>query len=343
MASIGRISALLVRPIVATLLARGLPLDAFYGATDLTPEILADVEARVSPSQFCIAWSELVRLTGEPRIALAIADALPPGSFGVVEYVCRSAPTLGDALRLWTRYLNLLDDAVKVGLVIEGERASLRVLVESEAPAPASHELCFAVVVAHARAVCGARFRPVSVRFSHRAPSVAPEAVSAYEAWFGAKVVFNADATELVMETSALDAKLATADAGLSSILARVADRELEERRDAPPLTAQVKRALRDALKNDDAQIEGIAKRLGLAARSLQRRLRDEGTTLQALRDEVRRDLGARYLEEDLSVTEISFLLGFSEPSAFFRAWKRWTGQTPLESKEQKRLLLEAG
>jgi AraC-like DNA-binding protein len=145
------------------------------------------------------------------------------------------------------------------------------------------------------------------------------------------------------METSALDAKLATADAGLSSILARVADRELEERRDAPPLTAQVKRALRDALKNDDAQIEGIAKRLGLAARSLQRRLRDEGTTLQALRDEVRRDLGARYLEEDLSVTEISFLLGFSEPSAFFRAWKRWTGQTPLESKEQKRLLLEAG
>jgi AraC-like DNA-binding protein len=74
-----------------------------------------------------------------------------------------------------------------------------------------------------------------------------------------------------------------------------------------------------------------MAKRLGLTARSLQRRLQDEGTSFQALRDETRRSLADRYLGQGLSVAEISFLLGFSEPSAFFRAFKRWTGLTPVE------------
>ena len=65
--------------------------------------------------------------------------------------------------------------------------------------------------------------------------------------------------------------------------------------------------------------------------------LRDEGTSFQAVREDVRRALAARYLEDDLSIAEISFLLGFSEPSAFFRAWKRWTGLTPAESRERAR------
>jgi AraC-like DNA-binding protein len=92
-----------------------------------------------------------------------------------------------------------------------------------------------------------------------------------------------------------------------------------------------VRRVLRSALSNADPQLSATAKRLGLTARSLQRRLQDEGTSFQALRDETRRALADRYLTEGLSLAEISFLLGFSEPSAFFRAFKRWTGRTPIE------------
>jgi len=97
------------------------------------------------------------------------------------------------------------------------------------------------------------------------------------------------------------------------------------------PLTDQVRRALRGALRSDDAQLEAVAKRLGMTGRSLQRRLRDEGTVFQTLRDELRKDLADRYLGQGMSFAEISFLLGFSEPSAFFRAFKRWTGLTPFE------------
>ncbi|MGZ3421186.1 MAG: AraC family transcriptional regulator [Polyangiales bacterium] len=334
MPSVGTVSALLLRPLASALLAAEADLEAFYQATDLTPEILADAEARVTPSQFCVAWSELVRLTREPTIALRIADVTPPGAFGVVEYVCRSAPTLAEALRRWARYLNLLDDAVEVGLVFEGDRGALRVLAESEAPAPASHELCFALVVAQARKLCAMPFRATSIEFTHRAPVDA----AVYRRWFDAPVVFGAKHTQLVMSRSVLDGALVSADENLAAILERYADEELRKKeRSAPPITAQVRRILREVLKNDDAQIDYVAKRLGLTARSLQRRLRDEGTSLQSLREEVRRDLAHNYLRGDLSIAEISFLLGFSEPSAFFRAFKRWTGLTPLETRERLR------
>ena len=96
-------------------------------------------------------------------------------------------------------------------------------------------------------------------------------------------------------------------------------------------MTDQVRRALRPALSGDGGQLESIARRLGVTSRSLQRRLRDEGSSFHTLRDETRRSLADRYLGEGLSLSEISFLLGFSEPSAFFRAFKRWTGLTPIE------------
>jgi AraC-like DNA-binding protein len=92
---------------------------------------------------------------------------------------------------------------------------------------------------------------------------------------------------------------------------------------------------LREALRTDEGHVEVVAKRLGLTARSLQRRLKDENTSFNAVREDVRQQLSRRYLEEGLSIAEISFLLGFSEPSAFFRAFKRWTGLTPVEARRR--------
>ncbi len=252
--------------------------------------------------------------------------ATPPGAFGIVEYVCRAAPTLRDALRQWVRYLNLLDDAVEVGLVIEGERAALRVVRESEAPAPASHELRWALVAKYARELSAAPFRLLAVELAHPAPGdVAP-----YRAWFDAPVVFGAERTQLVFPVAALASSLVSSDPALLAILARAADELAKKTPTDPLITAQVKRLLQEALRTDDASVEVVARRVGLTARSLQRRLTDEGTTFAAVREDVRRDLARRYLAHGLPIADISFLLGFSEPSAFFRAFKRWTGETPL-------------
>jgi len=332
MRSHASVSALLVQPLVFALGSSPPALEAFFGATDLTPQLLSDPDARVSPAQFCVAWAEGVRLSGDPRIALTIAAAIPSGAFGVVEYLCRAAATVGDALAQWIRYLNILNDAVKVGLVEEGDRAAVRVLVDSEAPTPASHELCFALLATRIRELTSPAVTVLGADFTHRVTDS-----GAYEKWFQAPLRFGAPFTQLVFPRAALAAPLVTADASLLAILRRLAD-DLSSRPTAdPPLTAQVRRALGAALRTNDAQIERVAQTLGLTARSLQRRLKDEATSFQAIREDVRRELAQRYLDDDLAITEISFLLGFSEPSAFFRAFKRWTGLTPIESRALRR------
>jgi AraC-like DNA-binding protein len=323
----GSVSVLLVRPLVAAVGTSGLA--AFWAATDLTAAIVSDDDARISAPQFCVAWAEAMRMTANPQLALNIATATPAGAFGVVEYVCRSSATVGEALRQWVRYLNLLDDAVTVALVTEGDRAYLRVERESEAPAPASHELCWALVAKQTRELSTVPFRLHAVELAHRAPGD----VAAYRAWFDAPVVFGAERTQLVLPVAALEASLVSSDPKLLAILTRAADELARQTPAEPTLTASAKRVLREALRSDQATIDDVAAKLGLTSRSLQRRLKDEGTAFQTVREEVRRELAQRYLADGLSIAEISFLLGFSEPSAFFRAFKRWTGKTPLESR----------
>ena len=326
MAPRASISTVLVRPLAAALAPDA--VGAFYDATDLTPQMLTDADARVSPAQFCVAWAEATRLSRDPTLALRIAEATPPGAFGIVEYVCRSAPTLGAALEQWIRYLGILDDAVEVALVEEHGVAALRVVLESEAPAPASHELCFALVVRHARAMIDEDLRIEEVRFTHHATETQ---AARHRAFFRAPVRFGAEHTELVFGAGSLATRLSTADPNLLAILLPAAEEKHAQKTAHPPLTDQVRRALRAALTSDDAQLEAIAARLGMTGRTLQRRLKDEGTSFQTVRDGMRRELADRYLGEGMSFAEISFLLGFSEPSAFFRAFKRWTGLTPVE------------
>lgn len=314
----GSISTLLVKPIVAAI-GRDRLAD-FWRVTDLSPELVADADARITASQFCVAWSALTRATS-PAVALAIADATPVGAFGIVEYVCRSAATLGDALAQWVRYLNLLDDAVEVALIADGDRAYLRVVRESEAPAPASHELCFALVAKQATQLAATPFRIAAVDFVH------PGDPAAYRAWFDAPVAFGAEHTQLVLPASALGSALHTSDPTLLAILTRAAN-EVK----VPDPTTIVDRVAREiglALKDDRANIAFVAQRLGMTERSLQRRLKEAATSFNDVRDDVRKQLARRYLDDKLAIAEISFLLGFSEPSAFHRAFRRWTGTTP--------------
>jgi AraC-like DNA-binding protein len=325
----GSISVLLVRPLALAVGTAKLP--ALLGACDLTPQLLADDDVRISAAQFCVAWAEAARLASDPHLALAIAEATPPGAFGIVEYVCRSSPTLGDALRRWVRYLNLLDDAVEVALVTEGDRACLRVTRESEAPAPASHELCFALVARQAAQLSAVPFRVAAVDFAHHTTGD----VARYRAWFDAPIAFGAEHTQLAMPASALASSLISSDPALLAILARAADDLARKGPEPATIAAQVARVLHEALRGDDGSVDHVAKRLGLTSRSLQRRLKDEGTSFNAVRERVRRELALRYLDDKLAIAEISFLLGFSEPSAFFRAFKRWTGTTPLEARRR--------
>lgn len=320
-----QVSTLLVRPLLFAVGSRGpAALAELLRATGLTAETCADADARIDADMLRAAWREAIRITGDPLLPIHLATALPPGALGVVEYLVRSAPTAGEALALGLRFLNILDSVARAELA-DGERddeIELLALVESPIP----HEAYFAAVVGQGRVLAGEDFRPVAVDFIH----VPDGDLAAYEAFFRAPVRFGAPCARLVLSRASLAVPLATADANLLPILIRHAEELLARcQGPAPTTTEQARQVIARLLRRNQHDVEQVAAALGLTGRSLQRRLKDEGTTFQAVRDHVRCELAITYLKAGASTAEVSFLLGFSEASAFFRAFKRWTGVTP--------------
>ncbi|HYY42110.1 MAG TPA: helix-turn-helix domain-containing protein, partial [Pyrinomonadaceae bacterium] len=172
-----------------------------------------------------------------------------------------------------------------------------------------------------------------SVSFQHPQPADTTE----HRRIFRAPVHFDQPRNELVLDRALLALPLARADAGLCALLDRHAQELLARLPQRDDTTAQVRRLLSDALSGGDPNIAAVARQLGLSARTLQRKLRAEGTSYQDLLDLMRRDLARRYLQErDMAVCEVAYLLGFSGPSAFHRAFRRWTGVTPKEFRQAK-------
>lgn len=324
------VSTLLLRPIVFALrTAHPGAMDDFHRATGLSPDTVADIDARIEAHQLRIAWREAIRITGDPLLPLRLATALPPGTLGIVEYLVRCAPTIGDGIAIGLRYMHILGELAQAALV-DGDAPDercLQVIVDSPVPP----EACFAVVVGQARMLAG-ELRPLAVELQHH-PS---GDIAAYERFFAAPVRFGAPVTRLVLSRASLEAPLATADPNLLPILLRQADELLAQcGTSAPSTVEQVRSVLSSLLRTSEHDVQHVAARLGTTSRSLQRRLKDEGTTFQAVRDELRRELAHAYLRGGASIAEVSFLLGFSEASALFRAFKRWTGSTPLEAKRR--------
>ncbi len=324
------ISVGLVKALVAALPAASLP--AFWRATGLTAEVVADPEGRMTAPQLRTAWQEALALTGDALLPLKIAAAIPPGAFGIVEYVCRSAPTLGDGLTQWARFLGLHHDGLTLELITVGAQAALRVVADSAAPSGPAHEFCFATVIHHVRQHVRPAPRIVAVEFTHRALGD----VAGYRAGFDAPVRFDAEYTQIVLPLAALATPTATADPALFAILQRAAEAHLQTLPVDAAFSTHVARILHELLRQHRSDIDEVARRLGTTSRSLQRRLRDEGTSFHDLRERVRAALSETYLRDGLTAGEVAFLLGYSEPSAFFRAFRRWHGTQPSRFLEQQ-------
>jgi AraC-like DNA-binding protein len=320
-----------VRKIAEAAAARGVAPEDLYGAVALDPSLLEDPDNRIPFDQLVAIYEHAARLTGDDAFGLHVGEASDPELFDVLGYVLVNSPTLGEALERLVRYHSIWTDGAVFRLGVGGGRARLAYDYAGSGVAAARRhdaEMTLSVGVAFARRVTGVDWAPLDVSFRHPEP----ESVAEHRRIFRAPVRFDAPANELVFDGDLLALPLAEADPGLSDILERQA-RELlarAPRRDS--LADQVRAVLGAGLAGEGSKLETVARKLGLSARTLQRKLREEGRSYQDLLDEVRGGLSRQHLREPkLAVCEVAYLLGFSEPSAFHRAFRRWTGVTPKE------------
>jgi len=165
-----------------------------------------------------------------------------------------------------------------------------------------------------------------------RLSSPAPPDPSEYQRLFQAPIRFNQTVSGLVLERSTLDLVHPQADPALSEVLDDHAQQMLIGPGREAPFISEVRRILKESLYRGDLDLDSVARKLALSRRGLQRMLIGYGTSYRELIDDVRRESTIRLLEDSRpDIAEIAFLMRFSEPSAFHRAFKRWTGKTPRE------------
>lgn len=285
-----------------------------------------------------LQWVELFRqaiaVTGDRRLPLRVGQAIKPRHYGLLGYVTMSCDTLGEAIDRLVRFERLVGELSQSQLVHHGELAELRWRSPLKPyPPPELAETALAAWVTYARWILGEPVAPDEVHFQHPCSGDDP----IYREVFDAPVRFESAHTAVVFPAAFLDLPLAQADAQLKQLLDAQAERQLQELREHAPELAAVVAATRQAVENGSYTLAAVAKRMGCSPRTLQRLLADHGTTFQAVLDETRRRLAEELIAAPhVSLAEVAFVLGYSEQSAFQRAFKRWTGYSPGAWRRQR-------
>jgi AraC-like DNA-binding protein len=299
---------------------------ALFEHAGLDPTKLRDPDARYPIAALARLWRLAALDTGDPCIGLTAARFWHPTTLHALGYSWLASASLKEALERLVRYHRLVSDGFEPRLEAAGGeyRLVLRV-AEPVRPVPEAVDAGMAVLVALCRVSCGEGFRPRRVALARPAP---PDRTP-YARVFGAVIEFGAREAELRLDRSAVEAPVPTGNAEL----ARANDGVIVDylaRFDRASVARQLELRLLEQLPSGRASQESVAKALAMSCRTLQRKLSAEGTTFRRMLDATRRHLGAEYVRQRrLSVNEIAFLLGFSEPANFSRAFRRWTGCSP--------------
>ena len=267
--------------------------------------------------------------TGDPYFGLHLGLSLTPRDGGVLGYVFVHSSTVGEAVRNVVRYIGVVNQACEVALRIEKSHALWTYQLKDAQIRERRQdtECTLAIGLLLIRAVASSEWQPEEVHFEHGAP----DDVTELQRTFGTHLHFRQPANALVMRRDLLDRIVSGADTKLFPILEDHIRNMLAQLPPANDFMMNVRHELTKSLALGNAHIEHLAKTLGLGTRTLQRRLHEHGSSYRSVLEDVRRELALRYMtERGMSVTEVAFLLGYHDTSAFIRAFRRWTGVSPL-------------
>ncbi|MEL6870258.1 MAG: AraC family transcriptional regulator ligand-binding domain-containing protein [Pseudomonadota bacterium] len=263
-----------------------------------------------------------------PLLPLRIGAAMRTDEYGALGLAWKSAPNLRASYLRSERYGRVLGNAESYRLeeTTDGWFFGLNKAGDGRRGMLLSNEASLSAVNTISREVSTANFIPVAIYFKH-----APMGdTSIYEAHFGCPVYFSAGRDALLASEQSIDAPNKLGDESIARFFDRHLEQELASLTSDASLEPQVRRAVSNVLSEGVPRLSVIASELGIGARTLQRRLSEQGHSFQHVVDMARKDLAHRLLRDtNYSLSEVAFLTGFSEQSGFTRAFKRWAGQTP--------------
>jgi AraC-like DNA-binding protein len=328
------VAATVVADMLQYLDRHGVPSSEAARECGITLRFPAGPDERVPGSQVERLWHVAMQRTGDPLVGLHMGESYSPGALDILGYVVLSCATVGDVLERLSRYARILNDGFRIDVERSDEalycRCAFVASMDNYLTRWPDHavDTTWAGLARELRRLAAEPLAATEVWVRRAAPDAA--AAAEYARVFGSPVRFGAPEDRFVIPRAHLDVPVRSANPSLLVAFERHADAALAGVEARGSHSQQVARVLARRLKGAVPPLGEVARELAMSDRNLQRALRHDGTSYQRLLDEVRRELAVRHLADPAtSAGQVGFLLGFSEPSAFHRAFRRWTGRPP--------------
>lgn len=303
-------------------------------ASNLAEEDLVQKDSHVPLHSFALMLEKAAKITDNPALTFDLAELFEKHATTLTHYAFRKSPSVRNAMHVANRY---------AGLMISFRSMELQ---ETE-------DFCYfrwsymqtlgglqqfpiwppARVVIMLRAAIGEDWFPEEISFEHKQP----DNLEPYIKLFGNNLLFSQKDNYVKLKLSDLDLEMPTREDNVWDYLIELSDNVLASQEQQPAIVISVQKHIIDALPRDQANIKHIARKLGRSPRTLQRELHSAGTSFSSILEDTRRELASKYLlDTDLHISQITFLLGFSEVSVFSRAVNRWFGEPPSQYRQKK-------
>ena len=307
----------------------GLDRQTLADAAGLDDVDFTTPEARVPVARLIALWQVLAKSTLDPAFGLRFGAVVRVRDFGLVGYAMFYSATLDDALRRLMRFSRILTESVAFRLDAARERRIVvqpdRVLGVGTRP---EIDYRLAAVLAVCREVTGVDVAPEDVTF----PYAQPPSTLEHRRWFRCPLRFGQRRASIALDARDMALPIARRDDTLAGYLSEHAEEILRTMTTGSSIAERVRAAIWSRLSEGRPSLAEVANAVGLSPRTLQRRLADEGTSVHAELDHLREAMAMATLRDRaIPIDEVAFLLGYAEPSTFYRSFKRWTGKTPQE------------
>jgi AraC-like DNA-binding protein len=325
----GTLSARMVVRVLAFCRARGHDVGAICARAGVTESALTVPDARVPYAMAARVGEIALAVTGDDDFGLHLAtDVRDTANFDAATLLLMASPTVRVALERMVAHQRYWGDGDRATLVRERGGLVVRYLLKGAEGAYARHadECAMAEIAIGVRFLTGMPLHPRAIRFRHRAP----RSLGEHRAVFGCPLAFGARHTEAAFDDAVLDAPMKHA----SDVFFAIFEKQVEQALARLPPTCRasevVRAAARGALGGGLCTLAGTARAVGASPRTMQRRLRAEGTSFADVVDALRQEMARAYLDRGVPIAEVAKLLGYADTTAFHHAFRRWTGSSPL-------------
>lgn len=327
-------SSLLLRLVHESLVRLNVDVNTIYKQMGVRSSHIEDTKSRLKHDATDRFWAITEEVTNNQNIGLKVAQNLPPFKGQVLEYLFFSSPTFGDGLRRALDYQRLLSDVAQSYLIVEGDDAQLVLNTKMGSKLNRHFVQCLGHgIIEFFKSVTDNQFQVTRLDFAFD-DSGDPEE---YQKTFNTKIHFNQVDNSIHFDASVLEYRSIHAEPELLQLHEKVAGEHVA-RLEQQDLVQDVRKIIGELLESQEVSLDMVAHHLNLTARNLRTALAAADTNFNQILSDYRSLLAKRLLvRTNESVEEIVYLTGFSEPSTFYRAFKRWTGQTPVEYRKERK------